>query len=180
MIIVSARGLERDKVAALDLGADDHIVKPFGTAELLARIRTALRHSPKYMGSEPQGRMSKTIGELCIDYQNRLVTLREDALHLTTNEHKLLALLSINAGKVLREGLAKQNGHRFGGRFCLLFSRVQTCEIALFAASAAVHCCGAKCEGGLFPHDSRFIRKQRYEIGACHVGEQHLSRKTLR
>ena len=101
VIIVSARGLERDKVAALDLGADDYIVKPFGTAELLARIRTALRHSPKSMGSEPQGLTNKTIGELCIDYQKRLVTLRGETLHLTPNEYKLLALLSINAGKVL-------------------------------------------------------------------------------
>ena len=101
VIIVSARGLERDKVAALDLGADDYIVKPFGTAELLARIRTALRHSPKSMGSAPQGLTSKTIGELCIDYQKRLVTLRGETLHLTPNEYKLLALLSINAGKVL-------------------------------------------------------------------------------
>ena len=101
VIIVSARGLERDKVAALDLGADDYIVKPFGTAELLARIRTALRHSPKSMGSEPQGLTSKTIGELSIDYQKRLVTLRGETLHLTPNEYKLLALLSINAGKVL-------------------------------------------------------------------------------
>lgn len=101
VIIVSARGLERDKVAALDLGADDYIVKPFGTAELLARIRTALRHSPKSMGSEPQGLTSKTIGELCIDYQKRLVTLRGETLHLTPNEYKLLAHLSVNAGKVL-------------------------------------------------------------------------------
>lgn len=101
VIVVSARGLERDKVAALDLGADDYIVKPFGTAELLARIRTALRHSPKSMGSEPQGQTSKTIGDLMIDYQKRLVTLRGEALHLTPTEYKLLAHLSINAGKVL-------------------------------------------------------------------------------
>ena len=99
VVIVSARGLERDKVAALDLGADDYIVKPFGTAELLARIRTALRHSPKSMGSEPQGQTSKVIGELCIDYQKRVVTLRGETLHLTPNEYKLLALLSINAGQ---------------------------------------------------------------------------------
>lgn len=101
VIIVSARGLERDKVAALDLGADDYIVKPFGTAELLARIRTALRHSPRSMSSEPQGQTSKTIGELTIDYQKRIVTLRGETLHLTPNEYKLLALLSVNAGKVL-------------------------------------------------------------------------------
>ena len=101
IIIVSARGLERDKVAALDLGADDYIVKPFGTAELLARIRTALRHSPRSMSTEPQGQTSKTIGELTIDYQKHLVTLRSEVLHLTPNEYKLLALLSVNAGKVL-------------------------------------------------------------------------------
>lgn len=101
VVIVSARGLERDKVAALDLGADDYIVKPFGTAELLARIRTALRHSPKSMGSEPFGQTSKAIGELSVDYQKRIVTLRGETLHLTPNEYKLLALLSINAGKVL-------------------------------------------------------------------------------
>ncbi len=101
VVIVSARGLERDKVAALDLGADDYIVKPFGTAELLARIRTALRHSPKSMGSEPLGLASKVIGELNIDYQKRIVTLRGETLHLTPNEYKLLAMLSVNAGKVL-------------------------------------------------------------------------------
>ncbi|HML67757.1 KDP operon transcriptional regulatory protein KdpE [bioreactor metagenome] len=101
VVIVSARGLERDKVAALDLGADDYIVKPFGTAELLARIRTALRHSPKSMGSEPLGLASKVIGELNIDYQKRIVTLRGEVLHLTPNEYKLLAMLSVNAGKVL-------------------------------------------------------------------------------
>ena len=92
VVIVSARGLERDKVAALDLGADDYIVKPFGTAELLARIRTALRHSPRSMGTEPQGQTGKTIGELTIDYQKHLVTLRGETLHLTPNEYKLLAL----------------------------------------------------------------------------------------
>jgi two-component system KDP operon response regulator KdpE len=101
VVIVSARGLERDKVAALDLGADDYIVKPFGTAELLARIRTALRHSSRSMSTEPQGQTSKTIGELTIDYQKRIVALRGETLHLTPNEYKLLALLSINAGKVL-------------------------------------------------------------------------------
>ena len=101
VVIVSARGLERDKVAALDLGADDYIVKPFGTAELLARIRTALRHSPRSMGSEPLGLSSKAIGELYIDYQKRVVTLRGETLHLTPNEYKLLSILTVNAGKVM-------------------------------------------------------------------------------
>lgn len=55
VIVVSARSHEREKVEALDLGADDYIVKPFGTSELLARIRTALRHSPQSMGGESNG-----------------------------------------------------------------------------------------------------------------------------
>jgi two-component system, OmpR family, KDP operon response regulator KdpE len=101
IVVVSARGLERDKVAALDLGADDYIVKPFGTAELLARIRTALRHSALAMGTEPQGLQQKIIGELAIDYRKRSVTLAGEPVHLTPIEYKLLALLTVNAGKVL-------------------------------------------------------------------------------
>lgn len=115
VVIVSARGLERDKVAALDLGADDYIVKPFGTAELLARIRTALRHNPRSMSTEPQGQTSKTIGELTIDYQKHFVTLRGEVLHLTPNEYKLLALLSVNAGKVLtHDTLIREVWGQFG------------------------------------------------------------------
>jgi len=101
IIVVSARGHEREKVEALDLGADDYIVKPFGTSELLARIRTALRHSPKVMGGESQGIEKITIGELEIDYSRRRVSLAGEKVHLTPIEYKILVLLSKNAGKVL-------------------------------------------------------------------------------
>lgn len=101
IVVVSARGHEREKVEVLDLGADDYIVKPFGTSELLARIRTALRHSPQSMGSQAQGEEKTTVGELEIDYGKRSVSLAEKAIHLTPVEYKILALLSKNAGKVL-------------------------------------------------------------------------------
>lgn len=101
VVIVSARGHEREKVEALDLGADDYIVKPFGTSELLARIRTALRHSPQSMGTEAQGIEKIIVGELEIDFKKRLVFLAGKIVHLTPVEYKILVLLSKNAGKVL-------------------------------------------------------------------------------
>lgn len=101
VVVVSARGHEREKVEALDLGADDYIVKPFGTSELLARIRTALRHSPAAMGGESYGIEKITIGELEIDYSKRTVSLSGERVHLTPIEYKILVLLSKNAGKVL-------------------------------------------------------------------------------
>lgn len=101
VVVVSARGLEREKVEALDLGADDYIVKPFGTSELLARIRTALRHSPKSMGGESGGAEKIAIGELEIDFGKRTVLISGKTLHLTPVEYKILALLAKNAGKVL-------------------------------------------------------------------------------
>lgn len=101
VVVVSARGHEREKVEALDLGADDYIVKPFGTSELLARIRTALRHSPAAIGGESYGTEKITIGELEIDYSKRTVSLSGERVHLTPTEYKILVLLSKNAGKVL-------------------------------------------------------------------------------
>jgi two-component system KDP operon response regulator KdpE len=101
IVIVSARGHEREKVEALDMGADDYIVKPFGTSELLARIRTSLRHSPQSMGGDAHGVEKITVGALEIDYEKRLVSLSGEAVHLTAVEYKILALLSKNAGKVL-------------------------------------------------------------------------------
>ncbi len=101
VIVVSARGHEREKVEALDLGADDYIVKPFGTSELLARMRTALRHSPQSMGGGANGTEAVTIGGLFIDYGKRVVLLAGNKVHLTPVEYKILALLSKNAGKVL-------------------------------------------------------------------------------
>lgn len=101
IIVVSARGHEREKVVALDLGADDYIGKPFGTSELLARIRTAIRHSPKVIGRETLSEEKMVIGELEIDYGKRMVSLAGERIHLTPVEYKILVLLSKNAGKVL-------------------------------------------------------------------------------
>ena len=100
IIVVSARGHEREKVEALDLGADDYITKPFGTHELLARIRTALRHSQK-AGAKKEVNNEFSVGRLKIDYEKRIVWLVEKVIHLTPIEYKILVLLSQNAGKVL-------------------------------------------------------------------------------
>ncbi len=98
VIIVSARSQENDKVLALDYGADDYITKPFGTPELLARIRAALRRHPS-AGEKPADRYS--VGELTIDYERRLVTLGGEEVHLTVNEYRLVELLSRHPGRVL-------------------------------------------------------------------------------
>ncbi len=101
VVVVSARGHEREKVEALDLGADDYITKPFGTAELLARIRTGIRHSPKNRSENMLESTSLVIGELAIDYDKRIVTVGEKSVHLTPIEYKIIVLLSKNIGKVL-------------------------------------------------------------------------------
>jgi two-component system KDP operon response regulator KdpE len=101
IIVVSARGHERDKVEALDLGADDYITKPFGTSELLARIRAGIRHSKKVIAGSDT-RLDKVIlGSLEINYEKRLVTMDGSEIHLTPIEYKILCLLSLHLGKVL-------------------------------------------------------------------------------
>ena len=96
VIVVSARTEESEKVAALDSGADDYITKPFGSPELLARIRAALRRAG------PAANLSAfTTGELTIDYDKHLVTLAGKPVHLTANEYRLVELLSRSAGTVL-------------------------------------------------------------------------------
>lgn len=101
IIIVSARDQEKEKVTALDLGADDYITKPFGTSELLARIRTAIRHNIKMeTGKEFPTDFFKA-KDLTIDFNKRIVTLEDKEIHLTQIEFKLVALLAGNAGKVL-------------------------------------------------------------------------------
>ncbi|MDP4119076.1 MAG: response regulator transcription factor [Bacillota bacterium] len=101
IVVVSARGHEREKVEALDLGADDYITKPFGSAELLARIRTELRHSQKKADINSAQTQSVTVGELHIDYEKRCVSLEGEKLHLTPIEYKIIVLLSKHIGKVL-------------------------------------------------------------------------------
>jgi two-component system KDP operon response regulator KdpE len=98
IVVLSARGSERDKVVALDVGADDYLTKPFGMGELLARIRVALRHAaPDGAGSEPIFRD----GALVVDFDKRLVTKHGDDVHLTPIEYDLLRELVTNAGKVM-------------------------------------------------------------------------------
>ena len=102
IIVVSARDHEKDKVEALDMGADDYITKPFGTSELLARIRAAIRH---FRGtSKNQGERQKVTflnGKLVIDYDKHRVYVEEQDAGLTQNEFRLLSLLGKYAGKVL-------------------------------------------------------------------------------
>ena len=102
IIVVSARDHEKDKVEALDMGADDYITKPFGTSELLARIRAAIRH---FRGtSKNQGEKQKVTflnGKLVIDYDKHRVYVEEQDAGLTQNEFRLLSLLGKYAGKVL-------------------------------------------------------------------------------
>ena len=102
IIVVSARTQERDKVAALDAGADDYITKPFGTNELLARIRTALRHTRSASSSsEVATKGIFRAGRMTIDYNKRQVLIDGVNVHLTQNEYKLVSLLGLHAGKVL-------------------------------------------------------------------------------
>jgi two-component system KDP operon response regulator KdpE len=96
IIVLSAKGEERDKVEALDLGADDYLTKPFGMDELLARIRAALRRTA---GEAPTPVLE--IGELRLDQARRLLTSRGREIHLTPTEYDMLRYLMTNAGKVI-------------------------------------------------------------------------------
>ena len=97
IIVVSARGQERDKVAALDLGADDYLTKPFGAGELLARIRVALRHA----GPGPESPAVFEAGDVRVDLARRSVEKHGAPMHVTRTEYRLLELLVRNAGRVL-------------------------------------------------------------------------------
>ena len=96
IIVISARTQEKDKVLALDLGADDYITKPFGIEELLARIRTALRHS-NMAGSSSQAKIFKAKG-LKINFDKRIVTINDEPVHFTQIEFKIIALLAKHSG----------------------------------------------------------------------------------
>ena len=99
IIVVSARGREHDKVRALDLGADDYLTKPFGSQELLARVRVALRHASRAVGSEIGSTFQ--VGPLSVDLARRRVTVGDQPVHLTPLEYKLLKTLVEHAGRVL-------------------------------------------------------------------------------
>ena len=101
IIVLSARTMESDKVAALDMGANDYVTKPFGIAELLARVRANLRSTRA--GSDligvPGGKFK--LHDLVIDYDRRMVTISGEEIHLTQTEYNILSLLSQHTGKVL-------------------------------------------------------------------------------
>jgi two-component system, OmpR family, KDP operon response regulator KdpE len=99
IIVISARGKEESKVLALDEGADDYVTKPFGAAELMARLRVALRHAARVAGT-PEAVVE--IGDaIRVDLVRRIVEVRGDEVHLTPIEYKLLTLLVKHAGMVL-------------------------------------------------------------------------------
>ena len=102
IIVISARSMEEDKARALDLGADDYMTKPFGTIELLARIRTALRHTHTVAEA---GEIALTgrycVGDLVIDYKKHRVYRGGVDVRLTPNEYRIVALLGAHAGRVL-------------------------------------------------------------------------------
>lgn len=101
ILVISARVQEDDKVLALDSGADDYITKPFGNSELLARIRTALRHINRLKTDTGQTNHPYRSHGLVIDFQKRLITRDGAEIHLTQNEFKIVSLLAQNCGQVL-------------------------------------------------------------------------------
>ena len=101
IIVLSARGAEREKVRALDLGADDYLTKPFGLEELYARIRVALRHSTRLPGNSPVFRT----GALEIDADHRRVSVDGEEVHLTPTEYTLLLTLARNVDRVVTDAM---------------------------------------------------------------------------
>ena len=98
IIVISARGNEKDKIDALDGGADDYLTKPFSVGELFARLRVALRHADR-VGGDPETTI--TVGELRLDLARRQAFARGSEVHLTPIEYKLFSLLMRHAGKVI-------------------------------------------------------------------------------
>ncbi len=101
IIVISARVQEAEKVAALDAGADDYITKPFGTEELMARIRTALRHSNRIATDKINGIRPYSANGLIVDFDKRIVTVDGNEIHLTRVEYKIVSMLAKHSGKVI-------------------------------------------------------------------------------
>lgn len=101
IIVISARIQEREKVEALDAGADDYITKPFGTPELMARIRTALRRSALNGTALASGQDKYTAKGLVIDFGKHIITVEGEIVHFTQIEYKILTFLARNAGRVI-------------------------------------------------------------------------------
>ena len=102
VVVVSARSHEKDKVVGLDSGADDYLTKPFGTDELLARVRAAIRHTRTASGNDEVARQGTyTVGDMVIDYNKHQVLINGENAKLTLSEFRIVALLGKFAGKVL-------------------------------------------------------------------------------
>ena len=101
IIVISARTQEQEKVRALDLGADDYLTKPIGISELLARIRTALRHSNRLNTDSPLYKRPFHAKGLTIDFEKHQVLLDDKEVHLTQIEFKIISLLAKNSGRVM-------------------------------------------------------------------------------
>jgi two-component system, OmpR family, KDP operon response regulator KdpE len=116
IIVLSAVGEEREKVAALDAGADDYVTKPVGIDELLARLRAVLRRTA------PSGEPVITVGELVVDLQKRLVSAAGKVVHLTPHQFDLLRVFAINQGKLLTHRMLLQEvwGPGYGNESNLL------------------------------------------------------------
>ena len=106
IIVLSARGDEKDKVKCLELGADDYLTKPFGIAELMARIKTALRHSDKTAPTTPS---TFACGDLEINFAMRRVTMGGREVKLTPTEYSVLQHLAVNKDKVLTHSMLLQS-----------------------------------------------------------------------
>lgn len=101
IIVISARTQEQEKVFALDSGADDYITKPFGPSELMARIRTALRHGNRLHTDSLLSLRPYRADGLVIDFDKHLITLQGNEIHLTQVEYKIVSLLAQNSGRVM-------------------------------------------------------------------------------
>jgi two-component system KDP operon response regulator KdpE len=101
IVVLSARGQEKDKIAALDLGADDYVAKPFAVGELLARIRAALRRAAPVAADGANAVIR--FGDVQADFEKRLISVRGEEVHLTPNEYKLLQVLIKHAGRVVTQ-----------------------------------------------------------------------------
>lgn len=108
IIVISARTREKDKIEALNAGADDYLTKPFGTGELIARVNTALRHANSSNGALAEME-AFVCGDLKVDFNKHHVYINGCNAHLTQNEYKLVSLLARHAGKVLTYDFIKKN-----------------------------------------------------------------------
>lgn len=109
VLVVSARDRETEKVEALDLGADDYITKPFGTSELLARIRAAIRNSGKRLSGEEMLTVSYSVGRFLIDFNKHMVSIDGVHVHLTQIEYKIVEFLARQPGSVLTYDMIMQH-----------------------------------------------------------------------